>query len=115
MGIEPSTKFAESMFGKVDQGRCLDDQFGIFKFEAVLVHKSLAFNGAEIARRETVFEGSIPLHNLRADVDFARVPSHTIYGTIGVKVWIYRGEIFEGEEEEKGPRVARKERPSATK
>ena len=36
-------------------------------------------NGAEIARRETVFEGSIPLHNLRADVDFARVPSHTIY------------------------------------
>lgn len=52
-------------------------------------------NGADIARKETVHGGSIPLHNLRADVDFARVPARTIYGVIGVKVWIYRGEVFE--------------------
>ncbi|MDP2631931.1 MAG: 30S ribosomal protein S3 [Candidatus Uhrbacteria bacterium] len=58
-------------------------------------------NGAEIARSETVSEGSIPLHNLRADVDFARIPARTIYGTIGIKVWIYKGEIFEEEDEKK--------------
>ena len=46
---------------------------------------------------EVVHSGSIPLHNLRADVNFARVPARTIYGAIGVKVWIYRGEVFEAE------------------
>lgn len=51
-------------------------------------------NGAEIARVETVSRGSIPLHNLRADVNFARVTARTIYGAIGLKVWIYRGEVF---------------------
>ncbi len=52
-------------------------------------------NGSDIARTEVVSQGSIPLHNLRADVDFARVPARTIWGAIGVKVWIYRGEVFE--------------------
>ena len=56
-------------------------------------------NGADIARTEMVHAGSIPLHNLRADVDFSRVTARTIYGAIGVKVWIYRGEVFEGEQE----------------
>ncbi len=51
-------------------------------------------NGAEIARTETLSQGSIPLHNLRADVDLARVRANTVYGVIGIKVWIYRGEIF---------------------
>ncbi|PIQ67570.1 30S ribosomal protein S3 [Candidatus Uhrbacteria bacterium CG_4_10_14_0_2_um_filter_41_7] len=54
-------------------------------------------NGAEIARTETISEGSIPLHNLRADVDFARITARTIWGAIGVRVWIYKGEVFEGE------------------
>ncbi len=54
-------------------------------------------NGAEIARTETIAQGSIPLHNLRADIDFARVRATTVYGVIGVKVWIYRGDVFEGE------------------
>lgn len=52
-------------------------------------------NGADIARTEMVSDGSIPLHNLRADIDFARVRANTIYGVIGIKVWIYRGEIFD--------------------
>jgi small subunit ribosomal protein S3 len=52
-------------------------------------------NGAEIARREMLGQGSVPLHNLRADIDFASVPAHTVAGEIGVKVWINRGEIFE--------------------
>ncbi|HBO99960.1 MAG: 30S ribosomal protein S3 [Candidatus Uhrbacteria bacterium GW2011_GWF2_41_16] len=55
-------------------------------------------NGAEIARTETLAHGKVPLHNLRADIDFATVPAHTIYGTIGVKVWINRGEVFEKKE-----------------
>lgn len=52
-------------------------------------------NGVEIARRETLSWGKIPLQNLRADIDFSYKIARTIYGAIGVKVWIYRGEIFE--------------------
>lgn len=55
-------------------------------------------NGAEIARTEKVSWGSVPLHNLRADVSYASQFARTIFGTIGVKVWIYRGEIFGDEE-----------------
>ncbi len=51
-------------------------------------------NGAEIAREEKVSYGSIPLHNLRADIDYAQGFARTIFGAIGIKVWIYRGEIF---------------------
>lgn len=54
-------------------------------------------NGAEIARTETIAQGSIPLHNLRADIDFARVRATTIFGVIGIKVWIYRGDVFEND------------------
>lgn len=51
-------------------------------------------NGAEIARDEFLSFGSIPLTNLRADIDYAFGEAHTIYGKIGIKVWVYRGEIF---------------------
>ncbi len=51
-------------------------------------------NGAEIARKEKFSEGSVPLHTLRADVDYARGAAHTTYGAVGVKVWINRGEKF---------------------
>jgi len=50
-------------------------------------------SGAEIARRETFREGRVPLHTLRADIDYALVESNTTYGIIGVKVWIYHGEV----------------------
>ena len=49
-------------------------------------------NGTEIARRETYRDGKVPLHTLRADIDYASVESHTTYGVIGVKVWISNGE-----------------------
>jgi len=52
-------------------------------------------NGAEIAREEKLTLGMIPLHTLRADIDYARGAAQTIYGKIGVKVWIYRGDVFE--------------------
>ena len=50
--------------------------------------------GAEIARSEQIKRGSIPLQTFRADVDFAREKAHMTYGDIGIKVWIYRGEVF---------------------
>ena len=50
--------------------------------------------GAEIARREKVMEGRVPLHTLRADIDYGFRESRTTYGRIGVKVWIYRGDIL---------------------
>jgi small subunit ribosomal protein S3 len=51
-------------------------------------------NGAEMSRREKTVEGSVPLHTLRADIDFAHVGAQTPAGIIGVKVWIYKGEAL---------------------
>jgi len=56
-------------------------------------------NGIEIARTETLTSGMIPLHTLRADIDYSRGAAHTTYGKIGVKVWIYKGEVFESEQQ----------------
>lgn len=55
-------------------------------------------NGTEIARTEMLSEGKIPLHTLRADIDYSRGTARTTYGAIGVKVWIYRGDIFAKDE-----------------
>ncbi|MGH7497051.1 MAG: 30S ribosomal protein S3 [bacterium] len=62
--------------------------------EGVRVLCSGRLGGAEMARVEQYKEGRIPLHTLRADIDFARATAKTTYGTIGVKVWICRGEII---------------------
>jgi small subunit ribosomal protein S3 len=51
--------------------------------------------GAEIARTEWTREGRVPLHTLRADIDYALAEAKTAYGIIGIKVWIYKGEILE--------------------
>ncbi|MBN2297845.1 MAG: 30S ribosomal protein S3 [Deltaproteobacteria bacterium] len=55
--------------------------------------------GAEIARREWYREGRVPLHTLRSDIDYGFVEAHTIYGVIGVKVWVFHGEIVKRQEE----------------
>ncbi len=52
-------------------------------------------NGAEIARTEWYREGRVPLHTLRADIDYGMAEAHTTYGVIGVKVWIFKGELFD--------------------
>ncbi len=57
-------------------------------------------NGAEIARSEWYREGRVPLHTLRADIDYGFAEANTTYGVIGVKVWIFKGEVFEGMEEQ---------------
>ena len=58
--------------------------------EGIKVKVAGRLNGAEIARSETYREGSVPLHTLRADIDYGLAEAHTTYGVIGVKVWIYR-------------------------
>ncbi len=56
-------------------------------------------NGADIARSETYREGRVPLHTLRADIDYATAEARTTYGVIGVKVWIFKGEVIGSKEE----------------
>ena len=53
-------------------------------------------NGAEIARSEWYLQGQLPLHTLRADIDYGFSQAYTTYGVIGVKVWVYKGEVLEG-------------------
>ncbi len=62
--------------------------------EGIRVMCSGRLGGAEIARTEQYREGRVPLHTLRADIDYASVAARTIYGLIGVKVWICRGEVY---------------------
>jgi len=67
--------------------------------EGIKVQVGGRLGGAEIARSEWYREGRVPLHTLRADIDYATYEAHTTYGVIGVKVWIFKGEaIGEGEE-----------------
>jgi len=66
--------------------------------------------GAEIARKETQMEGSIPLHTIDADIDYAHVGATTTYGVIGIKVWIYKGKYGTQLEEQPGRKTLRKPR-----
>jgi small subunit ribosomal protein S3 len=63
--------------------------------EGVKVRVGGRLNGAEIARSEWYREGRVPLHTLRADIDYGLAEARTTYGVIGVKVWIFKGEVFE--------------------
>jgi small subunit ribosomal protein S3 len=56
-------------------------------------------NGADIARVEHLSDGKIPLHTMRADIDYAKATAHTTYGTTGIKVWIYKGDKFGSKED----------------
>ncbi len=60
--------------------------------------------GAEMARSEGYSEGQVPLHTLRADIDYATAEAHTTYGILGVKVWIYNGEVLPGQTREENLR-----------
>lgn len=68
-------------------------------------------NGAEIARSEWYREGRVPLHTLRADIDYGFAEAHTTYGIIGVKVWIYKGEVFDYMQVEESRAKERSGRP----
>jgi len=64
----------------------------------IKVKVSGRLNGAEIARSEWYREGRVPLHTLRADIDYGLAEARTTYGVIGVKVWVFRGEVFDSTE-----------------
>lgn len=62
--------------------------------EGVMVTCAGRLHGAEMARSQSVREGRVPRHTLRADIDYAQEEAHTTYGRIGVKVWVYKGEVL---------------------
>ena len=76
--------------------------------EGVRVMTAGRLGGAEIARTEQYKEGRIPLHTLRADIDYATATAKTVYGTIGVKVWICKGEILDAQQAMQQPQPARR-------
>lgn len=63
--------------------------------KGIKIQVSGRLGGAEMSRLEWVSKGTLPLHTLRANIDFSRATAYTTYGTIGVKVWLYKGEVFE--------------------
>ena len=85
--LEKSTSFRRAM--KQAIGRAM--KLGV---KGIKTQVSGRLNGAEIARTEQYHEGTIPLQTLRADIDYGFAEAHTTYGRIGVKTWIYRGEVL---------------------
>ncbi|MDZ8052293.1 MAG: 30S ribosomal protein S3 [Aulosira sp. ZfuVER01] len=67
--------------------------------QGIKVQVSGRLNGAEIARTEWTREGRVPLHTLRADIDYSYCTAKTVYGILGIKVWVFKGEIIPGQEE----------------
>jgi small subunit ribosomal protein S3 len=86
--LERRLPFRRVLKGMLDQ---VEKNKGI---KGVKIEISGRLGGSEMSRREWLSRGTIPLHTLRADIDFARAIAYTTYGTIGVKVWIYKGEKF---------------------
>jgi small subunit ribosomal protein S3 len=82
----PFRRILKSMLDQVEKNR---------NVKGVKIEVSGRLGGAEMSRREWLSRGTVPLHTLRADIDFSRATARTTYGAIGVKVWIYKGEIFE--------------------
>lgn len=82
--------------------------------QGIKIMSSGRLNGAEIARREWYREGRVPLHTLRADIDYATSEALTTYGIIGVKVWVFKGEVLNRDEQPEAvaPEVAAGEDPA---
>lgn len=92
----PFRKVMKQAIGKIERGGALGAKTVV----------SGRLNGAEIARTEKLVWGKVPLQTLRADIDYARGAAHTAYGAIGIKVWIYKGEVFEKDKTAKGEVIA---------
>src|SRR5438045_1854977 len=86
--LEKRVAFRRAMRKSVDSAL----RFGC---KGIKVRVSGRLNGAEIARSEWYLQGQLPLHTLRADIDYGFTEAHTTYGVIGIKAWVYRGEILE--------------------
>ena len=101
--LEKRTSFRRAM--KMSIGRAM--KLGVKGIKTMV---SGRLGGAEIARTESYHEGTIPLQTIRADIDYGFAEANTTYGKIGVKVWIYRGEVLAGEKTERGEVARRKQR-----
>ena len=77
--------------------------------KGIKVSISGRLGGNEIARTEWLREGSVPLHTIRANVDYAEAEALTTYGIIGIKVWIYKGEVFAREFSQETNKITAKE------
>jgi small subunit ribosomal protein S3 len=84
-----------------------------FGCKGIKVRVSGRLNGAEIARTEWYREGRIPLHTFRADIDYGLAEAKTTYGVIGVKVWIFKGEVFQQQEQPAPAEGAEGQAPAA--
>lgn len=87
--LEKRMPFRRILKGTIDQS--MEPR----RIKGIKIEVAGRLGGAEIARREWLSKGTLPLHTLRADVDYAKASASTTYGVIGVKVWIYRGEKFD--------------------
>lgn len=81
----PFRRILKSMLDQVEKNK---------NIKGVKIEVSGRLGGAEMSRREWLSRGTVPLHTLRADIDFARATAFTTYGAIGVKTWLYKGEVF---------------------
>jgi len=101
MDIEKRMPFRRVMKGAINRV----ERSGALGVKVVVAGR---LNGVEIARQEMLSSGKVPLQTLRADIDYARGSASTTYGAIGVKVWIYKGNRFEKEEDSRGQVVGKK-------
>jgi len=83
--------------------------------EGIKIQVGGRLNGAEIARTEWTREGRVPLHTLRADIDYHYCTAQTIYGILGIKVWVFKGEILPGQENRPTPNNAQPRRRSSNR
>lgn len=86
----PFRRILKSMLDQVEKNKSI---------KGVKIEVSGRLGGAEMSRREWLSRGTVPLHTLRADIDFAKATAFTTYGAIGVKTWLYKGEVFEEKSE----------------
>lgn len=93
----PFRKVMKQSLSKIERGGALGAKIVI----------SGRLNGAEIARSEKLVWGKVPLQTLRADIDYARGAANTTYGAIGIKVWVYKGEVFDKDDAETGEVVTK--------
>lgn len=113
-----SESIAQQLENRISFRRAMKQAIGrAMKLNAkgIKVRVSGRLGGAEIARAESYHEGTIPLQTIRADIDYGTAEAATTYGRIGVKVWIYRGEILRAAENSGRPRRERREREGGNK
>lgn len=84
----PFRRILKSMLDQIEKNK---------NVKGVKIEVSGRLGGAEMSRREWLSRGTVPLHTLRADIDFAKATAFTTYGAIGVKTWLYKGEVFNKE------------------